>query len=360
LAGLEAGLPALIKDTANAAKVKIKGAGWARQRRFGTGFFSLTEARFLGYYGAATAPACSVCRRDTCNPQGAAMKNGAITAATRLCAVIGNPVGHSLSPALHNAAFDALDLDFVYVAFRVEDLKSALAGMRALENFRGLSITIPHKIEAMAYVDEVADLDRAIGSINTVINDNGKLIGFGTDGPGALKALTDAGVALKGTSILMLGAGGAARAIAFTLAGNGGAGKVTLLDINEAMLDGLATDLRTGTAARIESAVLDDRSLAAAMADADVIINCTPVGMHPNENATLVPPDLFRPGQAVFDIVYNPLETRLLTDARARGLTVISGVEMFINQAVLQFERFTGMAAPVAVMRRVVLERLGA
>jgi shikimate dehydrogenase len=288
------------------------------------------------------------------------MKNGAITAATRLCAVIGNPVGHSLSPALHNAAFDALDLDFVYVAFRVEDLKSALRGMRALENFRGMSVTIPHKIEAMDCVDEVAEVDRAIGSINTIINENGRLVGFGTDGPGALKALTDAGVALAGARVLMLGAGGAARAIAFTLAMNSRLERLTLMDINEGMLHGLAADLHAGTAARIEAAALTDDSLSAAVADADVIINCTPIGMHPNENATLVPVELFRPGQAVFDIVYNPLETRLLADARSRGLTVISGVEMFINQAVLQFERFTGMAAPVEVMRRVVLERLGA
>jgi shikimate dehydrogenase len=288
------------------------------------------------------------------------MKNGAITAATRLCAVIGNPVGHSLSPALHNAAFDALDLDFVYVAFRVEDLKSALAGMRALENFRGMSVTIPHKIEAMNWVDEVAVVDRAIGSINTIISDNGRLVGIGTDGPGALKALTDAGVALDGTNILMLGSGGAARAIAFTLAMNSRLGRLTLLDINEGMLHGLAADLRAGTVARIEAEALTDDALAAAMRYADVIINCTPIGMHPNDNASLVPVELFRPGQAVFDIVYNPLETRLLADARSRGLTVISGVEMFINQAVLQFERFTGCAAPVEVMRRVVMERLGA
>src|SRR5512140_1614891 len=123
------------------------------------------------------------------------MKNdGTISTSTQLCAVIGNPVAHSLSPALHNAAFDELGLDFVYVAFRVEDLKSALAGMRALENFRGLSVTIPHKIEAINYVDEVAEADRSIGSINTIINKGGRLIGLGTDGPGALKAFIDAGV----------------------------------------------------------------------------------------------------------------------------------------------------------------------
>lgn len=286
------------------------------------------------------------------------MKNGLIAASTKLCAVIGNPVAHSLSPALHNAAFDALGLDFVYVAFRVEDVKSALAGMRALENFRGMSVTIPHKIEAMRHVDEIAEVDRSIGSINTIINDKGKLIGLGTDGPGALKALHDAGVELDGKTVLMAGSGGAARAIAFTLARNTRLGSLVLLDINESLLEGLTADLKAGTAARIESGVLTDNSLAGAMAHADVIINCTPVGMHPHEDASLIPAGLFRPGQVVFDIVYTPLETRLLADARSRGLKVISGVEMFINQAVLQFKHFTGVDAPVEVMRRVVMEKL--
>jgi shikimate dehydrogenase len=281
-----------------------------------------------------------------------------ITNDTKLCAVIGNPIGHSLSPAIHNAAFAALDLDFVYLAFRVEDVQSALAGMRALSNFRGMSVTIPHKIEAMKYVDDIAEVDRSIGSINTIINDNGKLRGLGTDGPGALKALLDAGVALDGKHVLMLGAGGAARAIAFTLVRKAGVAQLTLLDVNEPLLRGLADDLKAGTAARIAGEALSDDSLVRAMAAADVIINCTPVGMHPNVDATLVPPTLFRPGQAVFDIVYTPLETQLLADARAKGLKVISGVEMFVNQAVLQFREFTGKDAPAGVMRRVVMERL--
>jgi shikimate dehydrogenase len=279
---------------------------------------------------------------------------------TRLCAVIGNPVAHSLSPALHNAAFDELGLDFVYVAFRVEDLKSALAGMRALENFRGMSVTIPHKIEAMNYMDEIAEEDRAIGSINTIINEKGRLIGLGTDGPGALKAFVDAGESLESRNILMLGAGGAARAIAFTLALKTGLAKLTILDINERMLHGLATDLKAGTHASIESAKLSDNSLVKALEQADIIINCTPIGMHPKEGASLVPVDYFRPGQVVFDVVYTPLETRLLADAGSRGLKVISGVEMFINQAVMQFGHFTGIDAPVEVMRRVVMERLRA
>jgi len=284
--------------------------------------------------------------------------DGTISPATRLCAVIGNPVGHSLSPALHNAAFNELGLDFVYVAFRVEDLRGAVGGMRALENFRGMSVTIPHKVEIMEYLDEVDEVDRSIGSINTVINEGGRLIGFGTDGPGALKALLDAGVRIDGATVLLLGAGGAARALSFTLARQSGLKKLVLMDINPAVLSGLAVDLRDGTAAVVEEELMASEALARRVTEADIIINCTPVGMHPREDASPVPGELLRAGQVVFDIVYTPLETRLLADARARGCTVISGVEMFINQAVLQFERFTGATAPLEVMRRVVLERL--
>lgn len=281
-----------------------------------------------------------------------------INTATKLCAIIGNPVAHSMSPAIHNAAFTTLGLNFIYVAFRVIDVGQALAGMRALENFRGLSVTIPHKVEIMKYMDEIPAVDRHIGSINTVINEDGRLIGFGTDGPGALKAIQDAGLELTGCNVLMLGSGGAARAIAFTLAQSAPLGRLALLDINEGVLAQLGADLRKGTNAPIITETSSPAAIAKAMQAANLIINCTPIGMHPRENVSLVPPELMQPGQAVFDIVYNPLETKLLADAKGRGLKVISGVEMFINQAVLQFERFTGAKAPVEVMRRVVMEKL--
>lgn len=287
-------------------------------------------------------------------------ETSSITPRTRFCALIGNPVGHSLSPAIHNAAFAATGQDFVYVASPVEDVANALAGMRALENFRGMSITIPHKIEAMKYVDEISAADRAIGSINTVIHQDGKLIGLGTDGPGALKALVDAGVDLAGKKVLMLGCGGAARAIAFTLALRGALAELIMLDINKALLEGLTADLRAGTTCPISGAALNAAEIAAAMARAEIVIQCTPIGMDPQVDATLIPAELFRPGQTVFDVVYNPLETKLLREAKAAGLQTISGVEMFINQAVLQFEQFTGVAAPYPVMRQVVMEKLGA
>jgi len=286
-------------------------------------------------------------------------KTRPISPHTQVCAVIGNHDAHSLSPAIHNAAFAALDLDFVYVAFRVENVASALSGMRALENFRGLSITIPHKMEAMKHVDHVEEVDRHIGSINTVISENGNLLGLGTDGPGALKALMDAGVEIAGKQILMIGAGGAARAIAFTLARQGRPAAIFLLDINKPVLNQLAADLAAKTDTPVLSGQMTDAALRDAMAQADIVIHCTPMGMHPREGVSLVPPSLFRPGQAVFDVVYTPLETRMLADARAKGLQVISGVEMFINQAVLQFERFTGVDAPVEVMRMVVMAHLG-
>lgn len=281
-----------------------------------------------------------------------------ITPRTQFCGVIGNPVGHSLSPAIHNAAFDFLDLDFVYVACPATDVKNALAGMRAIQTFRGLSVTIPHKLEAMKCVDEVAEVDRSIGSINTVIHDGDKLIGMGMDGPAAQKAILDRGVPLDGRRILILGAGGAARAIAFTLARNAKPAAIHLLDINEPLLRGLHADLSNGTRVPISADFLGPANLAAGMARADLIIHCTSIGMHPKTDASLVPAALFRPGQAVFDIVYTPLETKLLADARARGLQTIPGIEMFVNQAALQFKQFTGVDAPVDVMRQVVLEQL--
>lgn len=287
------------------------------------------------------------------------MKNSrSFNANTQMCAVIGNPISHSLSPAIHNAAFEALDLNFVYVAFQVDDVKNALAGMRALNNFRGMSVTIPHKVEAMKYVDEIAEVDRSIGSINTVINEQGRLIGLGTDGPGALKALVDAGVEIDGKNLLMLGSGGAARAISFTLARKTKLAELSILDVNTNMLQQLVTDLKTGTAASITSELLTDSTLATAMEKADVIIHCTPIGMHPNENRSLIAPELFRPEQVVFDIVYTPFETKLLAEAKVRGLQVIYGVEMFINQAVLQFEHFTQVDAPTEVMRQIVMKQL--
>jgi shikimate dehydrogenase len=283
-----------------------------------------------------------------------------ITAKTKLCAVIGNPIEHSMSPAIHNRAFAELKLDYVYVAFRVEDVGRAIAGMRALDNFRGMSVTIPHKVSIIPHLDEVADVDRGIGSVNTVVNDGGKLMGYGSDGPGAMRALADAGVRVAGKNVTILGSGGAARAIAFTLATKGKPASISLLGVIENELNILGRDLVDKTGAKVTWAMLDDAKLAARLVESQLLIHCTPIGMHPKTRESLVPKALLHRGLAVMDIVYNPLETRLLADAKARGLKTVSGVEMFVNQAVIQFELWTGKKAPVKAMRNVVLKHLGA
>ena len=279
---------------------------------------------------------------------------------TKLCAVIGDPVGHSMSPAIHNRAFAELGLDYVYVAFRVEDVGAAVAGMRALENFRGLSVTIPHKVSILRHLDDVAEVDRRIGSVNTVVNDGGRLTGFGSDGPGALQALSDAGVKLAGKTVTILGSGGAARAIAFTLAAKARLKAMHLLGVIELELKALTRDLVRKADAPARCALMTPDALEARIADSQVLIHCTPVGMHPKIRESVVPKAMLHRNLAVMDIVYNPLETQLLADAAARGLTTISGVEMFVNQAVIQFELWTGKKAPREVMRRVVLDHLGA
>jgi len=281
-----------------------------------------------------------------------------ITPSTALCALIGNPVAHSMSPAIHNRAFAELGLDYVYLAFRVEDVAAAVAGMRALDNFRGMSVTIPHKVSILEHLDEVAEVDRRIGSVNTVVKDGGRLKGYGSDGPGAQKALVDAGVQLAGKKVTILGSGGAARAIAFSLATEAKPAALFLLGIIEPELQALTRDLVTRTGANATWALLDAKTLEARLAESQVLIHCTPVGMHPDTGASAVPESFLHRDLAVMDIVYNPLKTKLLADAEERGLKTISGLEMFVNQAVIQFELWTGRTAPREVMRDVVLEHL--
>ena len=281
-----------------------------------------------------------------------------IDAKTRVCAVIGNPVEHSLSPAIHNAAFEALGLDFAYVAFRVEDIAGAMAGVRALGNFRGLSVTIPHKLSIMDHLDQIEEVARNIGSVNTVLKEDGILKGSSSDGPGALKALEDRGAAPAGKRVLVLGSGGAARAITFTLATMESPPEISILGVIPDELDRLLRDLKEKTPASVGGCNMDDDSLRTGVGESDIIIHCTPIGMRPKAEDTLVPKELLRPDQAVFDIVYTPRETRLLRDARSVGCKTIPGLEMFVNQAVVQFELWTGKTAPIVVMKSIVEENL--
>jgi len=273
---------------------------------------------------------------------------------TKFCGVIGNPVGHSLSPAIHNAAFRKVGLNFVYLAWQVETIGEAIKGLRALGNFRGASVTIPHKVAAMPFLDQVEETARRIGAINTIVAEKGKLLGYNTDTTGALQALRKGGVELGDRHIVILGSGGAARAIAVALAAESRAEKLTLLGVDDRERATLAQDVRSQAAVAVEDGHLDETVLRRVLPDAHVLIHCTPVGMSPKADATCVPASLLHAGLAVMDIVYNPLETRLLKDAKHAGCKTIPGLEMFLNQAVAQFELWTNQSAPVDVMRTVL------
>jgi shikimate dehydrogenase len=280
-----------------------------------------------------------------------------INAHTQLCGLLGNPVEHSLSPAIHNAAFEKMGLNFVYLAFKVEDLPGAVKGLRALGNLRGFSVTIPHKVAIMPLLDEVEPTAKNIGAVNTIVIESGRLIGSNTDASGALRALTEAGAGIRGEKVAMLGSGGAARAIAFALAAGAGIAKLTLLGIDEKERTALAKDLKAKTSLQLADGTITDDALRRAIEESKVLLHCTPLGMHPNVRESCVPASLLKPHLTVMDIVYNPLETKLLADARAAGCKTIRGIEMFLNQAVGQFELWTKQKAPADVMRKVLESR---
>lgn len=274
-----------------------------------------------------------------------------IDAQTGLCAVIGRPVSHSLSPAIHNAAFEARDLNLVYLAFEVGDLKAFLDGMLSMKSFRGLSVTIPHKRSIMEHLDEVDALALKVGSVNTVVNRDGRLLGSTTDGPGTLRAFDEAGVSLAGKRVTFLGTGGAVRAVAFAVADQGFAASMRILGRTERNVRQLVSDLNDVMDMEITGGDLS-ADIEETLPTHDVVIQGTPVGMESDSpGESCVPGELLRGEHVVFDMVYRPLRTRLVCDAEAAGCRVVLGREMLIHQAALQFELWTGEAAPLDAMR---------
>lgn len=280
----------------------------------------------------------------------------AISGKTRVCAIIGDPVDHSLSPVMHNAAFNELGLNLVYVAFTVTatELRDAVLGAKSL-GIRGLNVTMPHKHEVMKYLDEVDVTAKSIGAVNTILNNNGKLVGYNTDGTGALGALQENGVCAEEKKLVLLGAGGAAKAIAHQAAQD--VDELVILNRTEDKAKKLAESLQSGDA-KVTGKALSLDVLKNELADADILVNATSVGMHPNVNNSPVPSDLLRSDLCVMDIVYNPLNTRLLDDAKSAGAKVVSGVEMLIHQGAVTFEIWTNCPAPVDVMKNAALDEL--
>jgi shikimate dehydrogenase len=282
-----------------------------------------------------------------------------ITGKTKIVGLIGWPTGHSVSPAMHNAAFAALGMDWRYVPLpvttdRPEAIGEAVRGVRAL-GLAGVNVTVPHKQAVMPHLDELSPAAAAIGAVNTIIvTTDGRLLGDNTDAPGFVADLRDHGAEPQGCHCLVLGAGGSARAIVYGLA-QARAARVTIA--NRTLLR--ATEL----AAALQPSFLDCRidvcdlpdDLADVARSADLVINCTSLGMSPNVDG--LPWDAalpFHGGQTVYDLVYNPRETRLLRKATADGARAIGGIGMLIWQGAIAFERWTGLMPPVEIMRQAI------
>ena len=274
-----------------------------------------------------------------------------LTHETGITGIIGSPIGHSVSPAMHNRAFAELGLDYVYVPFEVADVAGFFnrfvnAGRELDWNIRGFSVTIPHKSSIIPLLDDVNAQARQVGAVNTVVLDQGKWIGYNTDVHGAIKPLEQV-CNLKVERCAVIGAGGAARAVIYGLLGRG------------ARVEVFARNLDTANSLAESFGVLVSPIESLQSSDARVIINTTPVGMRGHsEGSSPLPAESLQGRKIVYDLVYNPLETRLLRDARAAGCQTVSGIEMLIAQAALQFELWTGRKPPLDKMREAAMSKI--
>lgn len=272
--------------------------------------------------------------------------------------IIGDPVEHSLSPPMHNAAFQELKLDYVYVPFHVKrgNLAPAILGARNM-GIKGLNLTIPHKIEVINYLDELDEAAELIGAVNTVKFAENNAVGYNTDGFGAVKAIEEA-TAVKGKKIIILGAGGAARAISFQLLLSG-VGEVLIANRTKEKACNLRNDLKETFSTSLGCLGLDDE-LKMELNDTDVLINTTPVGMHPHQDdKPVVTEDMMHSDMVVNDIVYNPLETGLLREADKAGAQTVHGTKMLIYQGLEAFRIWTGITPQFEVFETALMRELG-
>ncbi len=271
-----------------------------------------------------------------------------ISGKTKIVGIFGWPIEHTLSPLMHNAAFDALGLDIRYVAFRVspDNLRDAVIAIKAL-NLLGVNITVPYKEKVIPLLDKVDDEASFIGAVNTIVNSEKKLTGYNTDGRGFICSFSDIGISFEGNKILIIGAGGAARAIGYYLSEKAEA--LYLYDIDKPKAERLVHDL---SKLRKMVFVLNDLK---DIGNPDIIINATPLGWKPDDPLPLRP-EIIRKDMVVCDLAYK--KTRLLEEAQKRGAKVIDGTGMLLWQGVLAFELWTGIKPPVDLMRKVLLSNI--
>ncbi|TFG20249.1 MAG: shikimate dehydrogenase [Promethearchaeota archaeon] len=277
---------------------------------------------------------------------------------TKVFCLIGHPVEHSFSPIMHNANFQHLGLDYVYIAFDVhpDNLENAVQAFRALD-IKGINVTIPHKEAIIQYLDEIDTIVEKIGAINTIKNEDGILKATNTDAGGAKKSLIDAGCELSGKNIILIGSGGVARAISFILSDN--VDKIVLTDVEKERAITLAAEVREKTGANVEGKISNKKVLKQEIEKAHILINCTPIGMYPKIEMSPVPKALLHSNLFVFDVVYNPIETQLMKDAKEIGCKTLGGLDMLVNQGVLAFEWWTGKTPNSKLMKNKIIDFLG-
>ena len=287
-----------------------------------------------------------------------ASNNHPISGRSLVYGLIGDPVDHSLSPAIQNAAFQSTSIDAVYVSWRVQrsGLRSAVQGLRVL-GVRGFNVTTPHKTAVARHLDKLDPLASRIHSVNTVKNDHGRLIGFSTDGAGALNSLEEVGAKPEGMAVLLIGAGGAGRAIAYELAERGCT--FTLMNRTFSKARHVANHIRKEFNVGVAIAPLSSRSLRSLLAEAQIVVNASSMGMNGQSNLPIKPTWL-RPEQYVFDLVYRPLKTQLLQYAGLAGARTITGLDMLVNQGACSFVLWTGRKPPMFEMRQAIARRLPA
>lgn len=277
---------------------------------------------------------------------------------TRLLGIIGNPLAQSLSPLMHNAVFKRLGLNCLYLPFEVSDgsLGRVLEAVKVL-GFAGINVTIPYKTEVIDYLEALSAEAKACQAVNCIKNEQGRLIGYNTDGQGFMQALAGAG-AMPGRQSVLIGAGGAARSVAYSLAANG-CQTMDILDIDLHRAEELAEFISNAADCRTRPGTMTPGHFAAAAADADLIINCSPIGMMPHADKSPVDSlSAVKPHVVICDLIYNPPETIFIQLGRKRGLKTIDGTAMFVHQGALTLEIILGITPPLAFMKEVVSNQL--
>lgn len=275
-----------------------------------------------------------------------------ISGTTGLLALIGSPVGHSGSPAMYNFSFQHDGVDYAYVAFdiNVDEVKDAIHAMR-LFKMRGCNVTMPCKTEVVKYMDELSPAARMIGAVNTIVNEDGRLVGHNTDGIGFVRNLKEHGVDVKGKKVVILGAGGAATAIQVQCALDG-AREITIFKRNNAFYSRVL-EMAEKIRAEVPECTVnvcyfeDEEKLASEIATADILVNGTSVGMKPNDGVSPVKKELLHKDLVVSDIVYNPKVTKLMADAQSIGCKVVGGKGMLLWQGAAAYKLYTGLEMPV-------------